>query len=80
MSTFSGTNLPSIIRLGGSGDTVQRFLEGTASAGIPAEVPSGVSLPVQEISLPLVKPPQARHENVDPKASGKGKARRIRRK
>ena len=55
MSTFSGTNLPPIVRLGGTADTLMNLDGGTLYATAPEHVRRILAVPADSVSAPTIK-------------------------
>ena len=52
MSTFSGTNLPPIVRLGGTADALMRLDDGTLYAVAPEHIRRASAVQTTAVSLP----------------------------
>jgi hypothetical protein len=80
MAAFSGTNLPPIVRLGGSSDALHAINEGTASVQLPPRHVRYRYFPVTTIMLQMVELPTLESEKIQMLGERKGRARRAKRR
>lgn len=80
MTAFSGTNLPPIVRLGGSADALYAVHQGTASVQLPPRHVRRRYFPVTTIMLQMVELPTPNSDKTPTKGERKGRARHAKRR